>query len=42
MNNLLIGVGIEICKYNYKPPVQAYEEWIAKEKAEDGLSFKPS
>ena len=28
----------EICKIQYKPPVQAYEEWLAKERAKDGLS----
>ena len=32
----------EICKLQFKPTVQAYEEWIAKEKAKDGLSFDPS
>lgn len=31
----------EICKLQYKPSVQAYEEWIAKEKSKDGLSFSP-
>lgn len=31
----------EICKYNYKPTVQAYTEWINKEKSKDGLSFEP-
>ena len=32
----------EICKIQFKPTVQAYEEWIAKEKAKDGLSFQPT
>ncbi len=32
----------EICKHNFKPTVQQYEEWIAKEKSKDGLSFEPT
>jgi hypothetical protein len=32
----------EICKHQYKPTVEAYNEWIAKEKAKDGLSFQPT
>jgi hypothetical protein len=30
----------EICKHNFKPTVQAYTEWIAKEKSKDRLSFE--
>jgi hypothetical protein len=32
----------EICKHNFKPSVQQYTEWIAKEKSKDGLSFEPT
>jgi hypothetical protein len=32
----------EICKHNFKPSVQAYMEWINKEKSKDGLSFEPT
>ena len=31
----------EICKLQYKPTVQQYEEWLAREKSKDGLSFSP-
>ena len=32
----------EICKHQFKPTVEAYNEWINKEKAKDGLSFEPT
>jgi hypothetical protein len=32
----------QLCKFNYKPSVQKYEEYLAKEKAKDGLSFEPT
>ena len=42
MSSLLIGVGKRFVSIQFKPTVQAYEEWIAKEKAKDGLSFEPT
>jgi hypothetical protein len=32
----------EICKHQYKPTVQAYQEWVNSEKQKDGLSFEPT
>ena len=32
----------DIYKHNFKPTVQAYMEWVNKEKQKDGLSFDPS
>jgi len=32
----------EVCKLDYKPTVQAYTEWINREKSKDGLSFEPT
>jgi hypothetical protein len=32
----------KICKHNFKPTVQAYMEWVNKEKSKDGLSFEPT
>ena len=32
----------QLCKHQYKPTVQQYEEWIAREKSKDGLSFQPT
>jgi hypothetical protein len=32
----------EVCKLHYKPTVEAYTEWINREKSKDGLSFEPT
>ena len=32
----------QVYKHNFKPSVQAYMEWVNKEKSKDGLSFEPT
>jgi hypothetical protein len=32
----------QVCKLHYKPTVEAYTEWINREKSKDGLTFEPT
>ena len=41
MNNLLIGSVMTFANL-FQPTVQAYMEWVNKEKQKDGLSFEPT
>jgi hypothetical protein len=40
--DMFVAPWSEVCKLQFKPTVEAYNEWINKEKAKDGLSFEPT